>query len=214
MSERLMPDRFNLGKSAMSVIAGPMTQYRDWKDDPEGINPTGGRTVMGYVIPEWQRPLVWTDGQMTSFMESVWRGLPLGSFTYNRAEIGSPLDGLLIDGQQRLHSLQCYLEDQFPVFGYRWSEVTAVDKRFFMYSTTFASYITETENVDYLKEYYNIMNFGGTAHKESERVDTTGYTVNVPPTAENWDDGEDHRSDAEMASAEIFHQMTPVYNDD
>ena len=43
----------------------------------------------------------------------------------------------------------------------------------------------------------------------SYAVPKATYTINTPPTAENWDDGEDHRSDEEIISANIFHQMTP-----
>ena len=79
-------------------------------------------------------------------------------------------DGLLIDGQQRLRSLERYLDGEFPVFGYRWSEVTIVDRRFFEMSTIFACYVTETEDEDYLRSYYDMTNFGGTAHTEDQRA--------------------------------------------
>ena len=56
------------------------------------------------------------------------------------------------------------------MFGYRWSEVTLVDQRFFETGAHFHCYITESEDEAYLKSYYNMMNFGGTAHRESERA--------------------------------------------
>lgn len=164
--KRVMPERMQLGQHMSSVMCQPIYQWKD-KDVP---NPCGYRTVMGYFLPDWQRPLVWTDEQKVRLLESAWLGLSIGTYTFNRSRHGTKFDNLLIDGQQRMWAIQCYLEDQFPVFGYRWSEVTPVDRRFFEFTAHFHCYITSSEDEEYLKSYYNMMNFGGTAHKESERA--------------------------------------------
>lgn len=169
-NSRRMPERINLGKSYHSPMATPMQQLRAWRDRPDEINPHGLRTVMGYCLPTWQRGLVWTVKQKIALIESAWRGLSLGTYTYNQGRIGSPYDNLLIDGQQRLHAIECYLNDEFPVFGYRWSECTIVDRRLWEISVHFQSYVTETEDEAYLRSYYNLTNFGGTAHREAERA--------------------------------------------
>src|SRR5690349_10331461 len=106
---RRMPDRLNLGKHYASVMAQPMMQLREWRERPGVVNPHGLRTVMGYCLPTWQRGLVWSRAQQIAFIESAWRGLSLGTYTYNQA-YGSPLDNLLIDGQQRMHAIQCYID--------------------------------------------------------------------------------------------------------
>lgn len=171
MDARVMPKRVDLGKSYASTMSLPMAQQQNFVADEYGVgNPSGLRVVMGYFLPTWQRGLVWTEAQKVSFIESAWKGLNLGTYTYNRAALGSRFDNLLIDGQQRLNAVECYLNDEFPVFGYRWSEVTKVDRRFWEMSTHFTSYVTETEDEQYLREYYNLTNFGGTAHKETERA--------------------------------------------
>lgn len=167
---RRMPERASLGQHIMSTMAFPMRYHRDWKDDPTCINPHGLRTVMGFCLPTWQRGFVWSEAQKIAFIESAWRGLNLGTFTYNIAPIGHPLDNLLIDGQQRMHAIEWYLNDQFPVFGYRWSETTDVDKRFWSMSTIFASYRTDTTDENYLRGYYDMTNFGGTPHAATERA--------------------------------------------
>jgi uncharacterized protein with ParB-like and HNH nuclease domain len=125
---------------------------------------------MGFVLPDWQRGLVWTGAQKVSFIESAWLGIPLGTYSYNQADLGSPNDGLLIDGQQRMSAIQDYLEGQFPVFGLLFADVPLREKRRWEMSTLFACYITETENEAYLRDYYNLTNFGGTAHSEAERA--------------------------------------------
>jgi hypothetical protein len=165
-----MPPRINLGKHYNSTMAACMGRYKDWQEKPQESNPFGYRTVMGFNLPSWQRGLVWTERQKIAFIESAWRGIGIGAYTYNVAEIGSAYDYLLIDGQQRMNAIECYLADEFPVFGYRWSEVTDVDRRMWSMTTIFGSYVTDTKDEDYLRNYYDLMNFGGTAHRESERA--------------------------------------------
>lgn len=169
--KRVMPAKVELGKQVMSTMGTPMFQREAAAKNPHEENPNDRPTIMGYVIPTWQRPLVWTQDQMISFIESAWKGLPLGTYTFNRSYAnGQVFDNLLIDGQQRMYAIQCYLEDQFKVFGYYWSETTDVDKRFFECNTSFPSYITETDDEQALRDYYNMMNFGGTNHTEDQRA--------------------------------------------
>jgi len=171
MSEpmRRMPDRVNLGKQFATSMAHCMGVRRDFVEN-RYRDRRAHRAVMGFYLPEWQRGLVWTERQKVSFIESAWKGVYLGTYTYNQADIGSPYDHLLIDGQQRMNAIECYLDDHFPVFGWRWSEVTDADRRAWIMSTTFGSYMTETEDEAFLRSYYDLMNFGGTAHRENERA--------------------------------------------
>jgi len=170
MSDRKMPERVRLGNAVASTMAHAMGKKRDWAVNTYGDRRDGERVVMGFYLPKWQRGLVWTDAQKIAFIESAWRGVNLGTYSYNQAPLHSLYDNLLIDGQQRMNAIECYLNDEFPVLGWRWSEVTEVDRRIWVMSTVFASYMTETEDEDYLRSYYNLMNFGGVAHKESERA--------------------------------------------
>lgn len=161
-----MPDKLDLGQHMASACGSPIFNWKEKSHD----NRHGYREVMGYFLPPWQRGLVWSTDQKIKLIESLWLGLNIGTYTFNRGELGSRFDNLLIDGQQRLWSLQCYLSDEFPVFGYRWSEITEVDRRVFEYSRHFHCFITKSEDEAYLRSYYNRMNFGGTAHKEDERA--------------------------------------------
>mgnify|MGYP005855944413 CR=1 FL=1 len=167
MSEALMPRPVRLGKHVQSTMLMPI-HHSENDDQP---NPHGYRVIMGYFMPPWQRGLVWNDEQKVKLLESAWLGLNIGTFTFNRSpSYEGPLDNLLIDGQQRMHAIECYLHDAFPVFGYKWSEITEIDRRSFKMSRHFSCYITGSDDEQYLREYYNMMNFGGVAHKESERA--------------------------------------------
>src|SRR5690606_28851260 len=139
-------------------------------DDGTIRNVHNYRQVLGFFLPPWQRGLVWTREQNISLLESAWRGIGIGTFTYNDADIEHPLDNLLIDGQQRMNALELYFNDEFPVFGYKWSEVTDVDRRLFLYSIPFPSYSLRSHDEQELRNYYNLMNFGGVAHKDGEQA--------------------------------------------
>jgi len=76
------------------------------------------------VIPEFQRPFVWDDDRRLNLMDSIVRGMPIGSLlvwrtnnrelrTYERiggVRLAGPLEGnqkvnYLIDGHQRISTL-------------------------------------------------------------------------------------------------------------
>ena len=168
-SARVMPRHVDLGQHQATTVSAPIHNWEHWIKAGRP-NQHGLRMVMGYALPTWQRGAVWTEAQQVAFLESAWRGIPLGTFTYNSLHTLGPLDNLLIDGQQRMTAIERYLTDQFPVLGYRWSEVTVVDRRFFDFSTLFGSYRCHSEDEPYLRNYYNLMNFGGTAHQPKERA--------------------------------------------
>lgn len=160
---RLMPTRLNLGSYMSSTIGQPIHEWEGSK------YLTGGPSVMGYNLPSWQRPFVWTKSQSVKLIESVWLGLNIGTYTFNRSHENAAFDNLLIDGQQRLRTIEMYLTDCFSVFGYLWSEIPRPEQRDFQ-SRHFHCFITESTDETYLREYYDMMNFGGTAHEESQRA--------------------------------------------
>lgn len=124
---------------------------------------------MGYNLPKWQRGFVWSEGQSIKLIESIWLGLSIGTYTFNRSHNNPEFDNLLIDGQQRLKAIQDYMQGAFKVFGYKYSELGRPEQRGFE-SRHFHCFITNTTDEDYLKNYYNRMNFGGTTHKKRERA--------------------------------------------
>ena len=171
MIDRKMPAKLHLGTFGNTQMSLPMMIRQDHINGMSHFkNPKGLRTIMGFLIPDWQRPLAWTTEQEIRFLESAWLGIPIGSFSYYQNGAEPELDGYLVDGQQRMHAIERYLEDAFPVFGHHWSELTKYDQREFKSSRTFASFTITEGDEQFLKDYYNLMNFGGTAHTEDQRA--------------------------------------------
>lgn len=132
------------------------------------------RYACGFPLPEFQRDLCWTREQEVAFIESAWLELPLGSFCHHDLDFGSggaPVEysGWLVDGQQRLTTIQRYWDDEFAVFGLYFSELTKPERRRFM-SIRFAHYELQLWEENAIRELYNRMAFGGVPHKESERA--------------------------------------------
>lgn len=64
-----------------------------------------------YYVPEFQREFVWSQNDSSKFIESLLLGLPVpGIFLYREPD--SPKH-LIIDGQQRLKSLQKFYDGEF-----------------------------------------------------------------------------------------------------
>lgn len=164
MSHPNIPDRIRLGEHHQSIILA-LIYYRK-----EAIEDGDDRPLLcGFGVPSWQRGLVWNDKQKVSLIESIWKGVPIGTYTYNISDENPDLDNILIDGQQRINAISGYLNNDFPVFDVFFDDLeTPMQRRFG--SGHFHSYRTNTEDVDYLKGYYNLMNFGGTNHNENEKA--------------------------------------------
>lgn len=150
--------------------------------DAEMLQPDQ-KFVLGYPIPPFQRPLLWeVDTQQVRFIESAVLGLSLGTWVYNVARdeptVDIPgagqrfniADHWVIDGQQRLHAIENFFNDRFPVFGLRWSEVDPVRQKRFLHHAQFHAYETEITNIDVLRELYDRLNFGGTPHRPEDRA--------------------------------------------
>lgn len=169
------PGRRFYGQQMQTTLAGMhiLISIQNKALDANGYT---GRRVLGYKLPTWQRPEVWTDDQCVRFIQSIWMGVGLGSFMVNMAYGGTSDDMhmVLLDGQQRLRAIERYWNDDFPVIGddgnaYFWSEIQENECAHFMripFPWIETSYKTDAQ----LREAYNRHNFGGTAHTEDQRA--------------------------------------------
>lgn len=123
----------------------------------------GERQLSEFVLPPFQRPPVWTLEQKTALIESIWNGLPIGAYVVNRV-LFSPYDQWLLDGQQRITSIVEYAADAFPVMGYKYSELTLLDRR--QFEMTPVSYLeTQLTDLNQLRDVYDRLAYGGTPHE-------------------------------------------------
>jgi len=111
--------------------------------------PWAARFVMGMPLPTWSRGLEWNVGQQARFITAVWSGADLGSYLTNDwcepADTGRALadnSEILVDGQQRLHSLEMYFLDRLAVPDAQgqprvWSELDNGERKRFL-STIFS----------------------------------------------------------------------------
>lgn len=132
------------------------------------------RYACGYPLPDFQREFVWTEDQSIRFIESAFLGIDIGYYAvhgwdHDDKDKIMEFSGILLDGQQRLTTLNLYWENKFKVFDLYWSDLNISEKRRFL-KTTFQSYEVEIWEIESIKHYYNTLAFGGTAHNEEDRA--------------------------------------------
>lgn len=132
----------------LEVLVGHWEKYLV---DPSSVReqfPWAARFVMGMPVPSWARGLEWNLGQKARFISAVWSGADLGSYLTN--DWYEPVIGIralaenseiLIDGQQRLHSLEEYFLDRLAIADAQgqpriWSELGNGERKRFL-STIF-----------------------------------------------------------------------------
>jgi hypothetical protein len=134
-----------------------------------------GRWMGQFPIPGFQRELCWDVERQVKLIESVWLGFSIGTYVLNDLNMEShggrfhPLEGVLIDGQQRLEAFRAYFTDQFPVFGGVWSSLSDAQQRRFR-NTVFPFIKVHILDEGKLREAYNRLAFGGVAHTEDQRA--------------------------------------------
>jgi len=164
-----------------ALTLGQLEYYkRNWEAKDLAMYHPGQTWLLGYAIPPFQRPLVWSEEQKVRFVESAARGLHLGTWVYNDAmgfgmeqvegrEVMPRTDRWLIDGQQRLNALDEFFDDKFPVFGLTWSQVPQTERRRFLNQNFAAQQIQSSDEME-LRRLYDRLNFGGTPHTPDQRA--------------------------------------------
>ncbi|GEM45051.1 DUF262 domain-containing protein [Deinococcus cellulosilyticus] len=84
--------------------------------------------ICGHRIPPFHQPLQWSTQQQQQFIENVWLGLGFGQLVITIHPERAELSRLVIDGQHRLTALQNYLDNEFPVFGQYWRDLSISDQ--------------------------------------------------------------------------------------
>lgn len=184
-NERRMPQAGFTPQVAPRVIHALLTELDRWRENEAEVRrwyPWAERFVMGLPLAPWQRPFVWTEEQSRRFITSAWTGVHLGHYvlTEDRLKEGCAhveyefLANCVIEGQQRLRALELYLTDQLAVPDASgrltlWGELGKQDVMRFK-RTIYGCGVVRECGEKRLREFYDLMNFGGTAHREGERA--------------------------------------------
>ncbi len=180
-NSRVMPEIRHANVHSMSVceIVKDFDQNdRDEHDQMAKRKPGQFEWLGPFVLPPFQRPPVWTVEQNIRFIESMWLGYDIGRYCVVSWEPSTIWGDCLIDGQQRIRAILDYVNSRFPVMGHYYKDVTRVDRRVFEMIVFPRSVIRvddirgdEIKDVETrLREIYNRLNYGGTAHTEEQRA--------------------------------------------
>lgn len=134
-----------------------------------------------YYVAPFQRPAVWSLDQARRLNESVHLGISIGSVVVSAEGRHDSATGKyprtadwIIDGQQRMRSLQAYMKEGLRIFvdtphEHAFDELERPQQRSFE-NTTIGYIRLDHCSEEALREMYNRLNFGGVAHTEDQRA--------------------------------------------
>lgn len=177
--------RANVSNTVLREVLGRLERFCEDETAARRQYPWAERFVMGFPLPAWQRPAVWSLDQKTRFIESIWAGVDIGSYMINDVWefVGEGDDApfrlhseILLDGQQRLSAIQDYVTDAFAISDAAgvprlWSELPKIERNRFCV-THFACATIRSWEEDELRLAYDLRAFGGTSHTEDQRAST------------------------------------------
>lgn len=169
-----MPQRFlstTVSHYPIDVLARHLEKYLVDPSSTHDRYPWAARFVMGMPVPTWSRGLEWNVGQQARFITAVWSGADLGSYLTNDwcepADTGRALadnSEILVDGQQRLYSLEMYFLDRLAVPDAQgqprvWSELDNGERKRFL-STIFSHARVCSDDEVALRKTYDLCALG------------------------------------------------------
>jgi hypothetical protein len=127
-----------------------------------------------YVIPDYQRNLVWKLENKQHLISAIMRGSPIGDFILSRKEVYTTNDFYyeweVIDGQQRINTLREFVKDGFKdMDGRLFSEYSYREMKYLVedFNSFRAFYLEDITQEDAVNIYIS-RNVGGVAHTEDE----------------------------------------------
>ena len=171
----------NVSHYPIDVLVGHWEKYLVEPSSAREQFPWAARFVMGMPVPTWARGLEWNLGQKSRFISAVWSGGDLGSYLtndwYEQESGGKALaenSEILVDGQQRLHSLEEYLLDQLAIPDAQgqpriWSELGNGERKRFL-STIFTHVRVSSGDEVALRRTYDLCAQGVVARSFDQRA--------------------------------------------
>lgn len=174
-----LPDRLLHGTSC------PRTVSSLWEETAGETTSPDERLLLAFVLPPWQRPVVWDAERQRAFVEGILLGFPPGAIVTvapdwetgeNGRAVVMPHSHYLIDGQQRVTAIREFIEGRLAVFdGVRYSDIPRHEqlRRFDRVVLTRIELPSSTD-VHTLKALYIRMNYGGLPHSQ-EDLERVGF---------------------------------------
>ena len=165
----------------IDVLVGHWEKYLVDPSSARDRFPWAERFVMGMPMPKWARGVKWNTGQQARFITTVWSGGDLGSYLTNDwsgpASTGRALaenSEILVDAQQRLHSLEEYFLDRLAVPDAQgqprvWSELGNGERKRFL-STIFTQARVSTGDEAALRKTYDLCAQGVVSRSFDQRT--------------------------------------------
>jgi len=127
--------------------------------------------------PSYQRPDVWTTEQRENFIRSLFANIPVPPVIINElpssridySQGDTPYHYNVIDGRQRLTTLRMFMHGDLVVDGYTYETLPTKFKWQFE-NAPFPSIRVRFETEEEEAVYYNIFNYSGTKHEESDKA--------------------------------------------
>lgn len=169
MPQRLLPT--TVSHCPLEVLVGHWEKHLVDPSSARDCFPWAAHFVMGMPVPIWARGVEWSLGQKARFITAVWSGADLGSYLTNdwyEPVIGSRAlaenSEILIDGQQRLHSLEEYFLDRLAIPDAQgqpriWSELGNGERKRFL-STIFTHMRVSSGDEVALRRTYDLCALG------------------------------------------------------
>jgi len=129
-----------------------------------------------YVIPEYQRELVWTQKQKVDLIGSILVGNPIGEFLFKKVFGTLPnghrdnctVEWHVIDGQQRVNAIREFIDNKFTYNGKYFKELKYWDARAFINDYNVSALTVKEITLEIEIDIYLKRNIGGTAHTKEE----------------------------------------------
>lgn len=155
-----------------------------------GLARADERALLCWVLPPWQREVVWSEAQQVRFIEGIFLGLGTGYYVVHGLDweidgTRKPMSGWLLDGQQRLTAIDRFVKNEFAIFdNIRYDDLdVATRRRRFLHVNFPCQEIPYQPDEARLKELYDRLNFGGTPHTAQDRARLGGHHAQRQPGA-------------------------------
>jgi hypothetical protein len=135
----------------------------------------GERALQAFILPPWQRPLVWDHDRKRRFIEGIFLGLGTGYYVAHAKDWDNdglkPMAGWLLDGQQRISAVLDFAQGRLDIFnGIHIGDIdTATLRRRFLRVVFPCIELAYQEDENRLREVYDRLNFGGVPHTDADR---------------------------------------------